>query len=394
MNKPFSDTGRTFPMPATSVNFSNGMIVTAEDLSAAMTYPVMLMQSVNRAVYGCGVACGFPLEPDPDLCGREERCDPCDDNSEMAYPSFTVQVGRGTAIDCSGMPVELCKPAKIDLGDRSCGCEVKEGKVCIYIRRVSAPQAARGDCCGGQTGVAQCSRMQDHVEIRAFPWDEPPDHACMHPMAEDNGDCGCNGDGNDNGGRGRSEQNSGSLREAVRDPEYRYPERDEICKCLLQCGDCDCCGEGWILLGCLTLCKGGIVSDSFENPYSHRKWIKTIECFCRKRKVEEQVEPEYYVQQDQSDAEVEFSSGRSPDYAVLWAEEPEPGFEEKLHDLIGDYKREATFVAAGATNLERLRHLLEVRQAYLQGAFGLKSPDVLRNYLRRIDEDLSKERKK
>ena len=397
MNKPFSRAGRTFPMPAVSVNFSNGMIVTAEDLRAAMAYPVALMQSVNRAVYGCGVVCGLWLEPDPDLCRCEKPCDPCKKDSPMAYPSFVVQVGRGAAIDCSGMPLELCEPVKVDLGDRSCGCDATEGEVCLYIRRVSAPDAARGDCCGSGGGTMQCTRSQDHVEIRAFPRDEPPEHACMHPFDNggDKGGCGCGGGDKEKGKQAHQEpiEPTAAKQEEECEPDKAKDRCGEVCDCLKQCGDCHCCGEGWILLGCLTLCKGGIVKDSFEDPYRHRKWIKTIDCHCRGENVHDTTVEEQEGKEQAPKTEAgDYDGGDAPAYVELWGQKTEPEFERKLHELIGNYRREGTFLAAGANTMERLRYLLEVRQPYLQSAFGLKSPEVLQDYLHRVKEEMKKQR--
>ena len=147
MTTAFSDPGATHPMSAESVNFKDGMIVTADDLRTAMHYPVALMQALNKAVYGCGVVCGFELKPDPELCGREGRCDTCKDDSEVTYPNFIVEVGRGTALDCYGLPIELCKPVRVDVSPETCGCDEKGGIVCLFIRRTSASEAPRGNCC-------------------------------------------------------------------------------------------------------------------------------------------------------------------------------------------------------------------------------------------------------
>ncbi|MCG6986334.1 MAG: hypothetical protein LJE61_14170 [Thiocapsa sp.] len=375
MNKPDSNLGRTFPMRAESVNFTDGMIVTADDLSTAMAYPIALMQSVNRAVFGCGVVCGFELKPDPDLCGKTERCDPCDDYSELAYPSFTVQIGRGTAIDCAGLPVELCKPVSFDLGDKQCGCDAREGKVCIFIRRLSSPEAPRGDCCGSADERVQCSRLQDHVEIRAFPMGEEPENACMYPFDDPNGNANGCGDSEPQGS-----DTSGTYSEAHRG--WRWPEHDETCKCLTTCSEFDCCGEGWILIGCLELCKGGILVDSFDNPYKNRKWIKTIECFCRR--VEDKQETEGYAARE----EEELNRG----YKKLQNRDIDPAFEEKVLALFENEERAYTILASGACNWEQVKILLEKRQPQVQKAFNLKTADRIQDYKAMVDEQIKKER--
>ena len=361
MNKPASNLGKTVPMKAESVNFTNGMIVTADDLSAAMTYPVALMQLVNRAVFGCGVVCGFELRPDPDLCGKTKPCDSCsDDSTVMAYPSLTVEIGRGTALDCSGLPVELCKPVRFDVGDEQCGCNPLEGKVCIFIRRVSSAEAPRGDCCGPTAGSVQCSRLQDHVQIRAFPADEGPEHACMHPFDSPGGkDEGC----------GNAEVDT--------QREKRWREHKEVCDCLTTCKDSDCCGEGWILIGCLELCKGGIVAESFgklredgseavlfdQPPYSNRKWIKTIECSCREVEVKKLEDSAYRVQQAEA--------------LALTDATPDPDIENKLKAIVENDSRVAILKLLGILNLEHFRWILKNKQELLKQACGLSTNEKL-----------------
>lgn len=289
MNKPST----LVPMRSTAVNFSHGMIVNETDLTAAMQYPVQLMQAVNRAVYGCGVVCGFWFDPDPDLCGATRTCDPCPDGSDntpdtgMAYPGFRLQVSRGTAIDCFGMPIELCEPAFVDVTPELCGCKGEDTVVCIAIRRTSAGEAPRGDCCS-DSGGTDCTRRRDHVELKAFPTDKWPEHICAH-LPEGKGKPGC---GYSGGQSGDYESAAASPDSSTR-PGTDRDEREEICGCLMKCDPCDCCGEGWVMLGCVTVCKTGIRVENFpqpredgsrggypKRPYLPRKFIKMIECLC------------------------------------------------------------------------------------------------------------------
>jgi hypothetical protein len=371
MNKPVNDLGKTFPMPAESVNFSNGMIVTADDLTTAMDYSVALMKSVNRAVFGCGVVCGFELKPNPGLCERIEPCDPCDKESKRAYPSFTIEIGRGTALDCSGLPVELCKPELFDLGDRKCGCDEKEGEVCIFIRRVSSPEAPRGDCCGSTGGPVQCSRVQDHVEIRAFPMGEAPEHACMHPFG-----------GPEDHGCGNSEPEGPDTSSTTDNLQHdqRWPERGEICKCLTTCRESDCCGEGWILIGCLELCKGGVVVDSFKNPYANRKWIKSIECFCRKVQVESP-NTDGYEEQDTVTLQ-------------LTNKTKDPDIKNRIKSIVQNEERAATFMLAGVINMEHFSLVLEKEQPRLQKVFGFSTPTKLEEWREATEVEIQKDRER
>jgi len=319
MNKLFSDPGATHPMSAESVNFKNGMIVTADDLSTAMHYPVALMQTLNKAVYGCGVVCGFKLEPDPELCGKTGRCDPCDENSAEAYPNFVVEVGRGTALDCYGLPIELCKPMPVDVSPETCGCDEKGGIVCLFIRRVSASEAPRGDCCAQADVPADCSRQRDHVLIKAFPQGQEPEHACMRSHMKD--------DGND--------------------------AQRKACSCLMECDDCECCGDGWVLLGCIELSQGGIVKTSLEDdkPYCHRKWIKTIEYLCRQEKPnltkEHEVSAQSAVPGD--DSELQYMRFKDKDIAT------------KIESIVSNEAHRKLFGVLHIQNTDHFIHVLETR---------------------------------
>lgn len=290
MNKPMSDTGFTFPTSAESVAFKNGMIVTADDLHTAMTYPIQLMQAVNRAVYGCGVVCGFKLGPDPELCERPpELCDPCKDESDsnpMVYANSILEIGCGTAMDCAGLPIELCKPVRVELSPETCGCDGENGSMCVLIRRVSGSEAPRGDCCSPAEGAIECSRSRDHVEIRAFPSDALPDDVCMRDFdTSDDEECV-----SFSSKRRTPEKTAGETNGKQNSADEA--KTDTLCDCLIDCGDCcGCCGDGWVLLGCVKLCDGKIIVDSLkpvsgahpnnpDSPYYPRKWIKTIECQC------------------------------------------------------------------------------------------------------------------
>ncbi|EEE36159.1 hypothetical protein RKLH11_3761 [Rhodobacteraceae bacterium KLH11] len=275
------------PMRSMAVNFTYGMIVNDTDLTAAMHYPVQLMQAVNRAVYGCGVVCGFMFDPDPDICGQIVDCDPCDpdgnSNGKKAYRGFKVQVGRGTAINCEGLPIEICEPAIVDVSPDPCAKKCEDDKdtswVCIVARRAEADEAPRSDCCSDDQEPS-CARKRDHVELRAFAPDKLPEFTCQYWPDKPGSACGC-GDG----------QNS-TVGGAARNPEDVHMD---MCKCLIQCDPCDCCGEGWVLLGCVEICETGVLVENFRQPgkyglgpypmapYKHRQMIKPIECMCRER---------------------------------------------------------------------------------------------------------------
>jgi hypothetical protein len=215
----------TKPTTIEAVTFRDGMIVTAEDLDAAMRYPKSLLLTVFRAYFGCGVVCGLGL--------RVKHID--------GQPSWVVCVDRGVAIDCHGYPIELCTAVELDLSPEPCACEPPPQRVCIAVRRVTSDEAPHDACtCDLDEPRFDCRRVRDYVVVKAFT--EPELYAL--------GDQVC-----------------------------RRTEGDEtaVCTALTACSAC-ACGESWILLGCVNLDKDqGIVG---EPDTSGRRWVKPVEALC------------------------------------------------------------------------------------------------------------------
>ncbi len=221
---------KTRQTDVTATLFSDGMVVTADDLATAMSYPIELMQTLIRAYFGCGVVCGFEVEKTSTFC---------------------VRVNVGTALNCHGHPLRLCASEDIDLTPDPCASEWPE-KVCIAISRATACEAPRadGDGCGqGAEGDCQHRRRRELIRIKVFCAEDLPKNLCRRKGTEDHW-----GDGVEPG-----------------DP----------CDCLKACSDCHCCGEAWVLLACVHYlrddkeCLVGIEIDD-----SRRKYVKPIECLC------------------------------------------------------------------------------------------------------------------
>lgn len=394
MSKHTSSPALTWPMTSAAVNFKNGMIVTAEDLEAAMHYPVALMQSVNRAVYGCGVICGFEIRPDPGLCGKtgtETICINGTDRQMELHRSFRVEVGRGTAMDCSGLPIELCKPLIVDLSPSSCGCDPKAGGcVCIMIRRIAAPEAPRGDCCGTPSGPLECSRLRDHVEIRGFPADQLPDHYCGRRIGIDAKDCGCIPPDDD-------DRDCGSDRHAT-EPDHN--RRGNPCHCLKDCDDCSCCGDGWVLLACLQVTSHGIVKwhddndDSWHdgNHVRGRKYVKTIECLCPPEPCEREKRrpnPRYPTTYGSNSTAAD-DSGRK---LLSVMAELDEDIEDRLDEIIDEPTHRKFFRAIPIRNLAQLEHMIETQADLLKEVntvFNRTNEHKLEAYLAATKEMLAK----
>lgn len=135
-----------------AVRFSDGMIVTAEDLGAAQRYPVSLLRTVLRAYFGCGVICGL------DLVLRDKA-------------PWQVTVTPGVAVDCAGLPLELCVPIDLDLSREACSYQSIPPIVHILIRRATSDEPADTPC-GCHSDLDdnrfECRRTREGVLLQAF----------------------------------------------------------------------------------------------------------------------------------------------------------------------------------------------------------------------------------
>lgn len=212
----------TRPTTIESVTFRDGMIVTADDLDAAMRYPTSLLLTVNRAFFGCGVVCGLELRP-------------------KSTGGWVLCVDPGVAIDCRGYPIELCSSVELDLSPEACACEPPPDKVCIAVKRTTSDAAPR-DACGCDLDAPQfdCRRVRDHVVVKVFT--EPEITALADRVCR-------------------------------RDPADATP----VCDALTACSSCSC-GASWILLGCVSLKKEeGIVGAP---DTSGKRWVKPVAALC------------------------------------------------------------------------------------------------------------------
>lgn len=241
------------------VKFRDGMIVTAEDLEAAMLYPSSMLHIVLRSYFGCGIVCGLDLKPDPKAGGAS---------------TFVVCLSKGVAFDCNGYPLELCGPVKLDLSPDACSCEDPPEEVCIAIRRVTSDEAPHDGCsCSTDDPRFQCSRVRDHVMVKAFLPDELVElNSCLcakpAPVGEDE-DCDDDDDVKEDGRDGSDGRG---------EPSGRPQALPGLCDCLTTCTDCGCCDESWILVGCVRLKQEGIV----RVDTSRRQYVKPIDCLCER----------------------------------------------------------------------------------------------------------------
>lgn len=271
-----------------AVVFTDGMLVTSDDLSSAMHYPLSVVQVLLRSYFGCGIVCGLdlanpaasggrPVRPAYGLAGAH-----ADDAGAAAKPAgqepqtphqthgqvapargFVVQIAPGVALGCDGYPIELCELVKLDLSPDPCGCPTDAEVVkYIAIRRTADKEApSRGCGCGAGGGdpAQQCSRLRDHVLIRAFD--------------------------------SKEDLPKGICRRADPKPQGQAAE-ETACACLKHCPDCDRCAEPWVLIGTVRLGDDGIADggindpDDSKLPEGGRRYVKPIACLCDAPKVQ------------------------------------------------------------------------------------------------------------
>ncbi len=241
------------PTSLQQVRFNDGMIVTAEDLQEATSYPLDVFRTLIRAFFGCGIVCGLKVE-----------------RSQAAGESWFVQIQPGVALDCHGHPIELCKPVKFDLNEAYI-CDSKPECVCIAIRRFTTGVSPRPNpsCSEEKGGQAyDCTRIREQVMIKVFDPVESSDgsmNICMGNL--DNKDLPCVGGQDSVSGGATAIQNEVPSQAQV---------LQEFCECSKACSNHECCGDAWVLLACIQLGDSGVVC--VENRL--RKYVKPIHCFC------------------------------------------------------------------------------------------------------------------
>lgn len=256
------------PASTEQVTFSDGMLVTAEDLDAAMHYPLAVVQVLLRSYFGCGIVCGLelsdPLAASSAGTGRAGGAAapqgiPAGAGNPDCPPErgFVVKIDCGVALGCDGYPIELCEPVKLDLSPDPCAPPTQAETVkYIAIRRVTASGAPQRSCgCGPSAEDAgqQCSRLRDHVLIQAFDEEALPAGICRRERVSAN---------------------------AAPD------EAESECACMKHCRHCDRCAEPWVLLGTVRLDDDGLVQGGINDANDGggrdggRLYVKPIACGC------------------------------------------------------------------------------------------------------------------
>ncbi|MFY2826013.1 hypothetical protein [Ruegeria sp. MALMAid1280] len=257
MTKSSSLTQVLRPMSLEYPAFRDGMILTADDLEAERAYHIGRSRMVNRAIFGCGIACGLEVHKTP----KDELITSC------------VCIRPGTAFDCAGDPFELCRPVKLDLDTDPCK---PASRVCIVIRRHPSPAPSERGCGCDNTSGEPPQRVREEVEIRVVDANELDwRDVCWSPPERER----------ERGKDDECEKKDDECDKKDEKEEHPFPH----CACLMECECCDPCGELWVLLACVDLrdrkdseCgpsdKGRRVIEEIDK--SGRRYIKPIRCLC------------------------------------------------------------------------------------------------------------------
>lgn len=145
--------GTAFVRPS----FFGGMLLTEDDLQAALDYERAKRRLTNRYVLGAGVVCGLDV-----------TCDPCDARKVVVAPGYAIECcGNDIVIDCAEPidVIDLARALRQKLG-KDCGepCD-QEGSAeyLLYVRYVEMPSDpvapyAQDDCA---TGDCEFSRVRE-----------------------------------------------------------------------------------------------------------------------------------------------------------------------------------------------------------------------------------------
>src|SRR5687768_13368847 len=138
---------KTQPGSTEAVQFSDGMLVTAEDLTAAMRYPLAVVQVLIKAWFGCGIVCGLDLtNPAAGKTGETASGDRATTGATPGKvppecdPNFILTVEKGVALGCDGYPIEICGPLKLDLTPDPCRLDRRSKTMFVATRRVTAAE--------------------------------------------------------------------------------------------------------------------------------------------------------------------------------------------------------------------------------------------------------------
>ena len=223
----------TVPASVQKVRYTDGMLVTAEDLDVAMRYPVDVFRVLARSFFGCGIVCGLEMKI----------------ASENDPGNYLVKISKGVALDCYGNPIELCQDITLDLSPEPCHDNTQLEKLCIAVRLTDSLEQPRpqDECTpNASSGNYQCTRIREQIQIKVFTEDGVPTNTCALP--------------------GQVEY------------QHNNVDIDKLCDCFKQCPD-QCCGEGWVLLGCVK--RTNCMLSKLEDAMYSRKYVKPIRCICQ-----------------------------------------------------------------------------------------------------------------
>jgi len=145
-------------------NFSEGLLLEADDLNAGVSYTRDLTRLLFRSLFGCGVICGLTVKAKLICKGSK----------------LLISVDRGLALDCMGNPLEVAEPQSFELDS-----ECKDFKPALWVALCYSEKCCRPrdvSCSQDGDGQSKPTRVRDAYEIRIYA--SLPKCACQCPVPD------------------------------------------------------------------------------------------------------------------------------------------------------------------------------------------------------------------
>jgi hypothetical protein len=200
--------------------YKAGLLLEADDLTAAVEYTRNMSRLLFRSLFGCGVICGLDVTAQL-TCNRTR---------------IEVSVSPGIGLDCEGNPIHVPKAFKIVYDAKCDPLPEKLWVTLCYIQQCCAPRDI--SCSADDDGHPVQTRVIDGFEVRLYARQPSCACSCLEPP-EDNGTTPdpCCAD--------TTPQAAPAEAQAAAEPAENAAQNPPICECFYdhwngKC-ECDCC---------------------------------------------------------------------------------------------------------------------------------------------------------
>jgi hypothetical protein len=143
--------------------YKAGLLLEADDLTAAVEYTRNMSRLLFRSLFGCGVICGLDVTAQL-TCNRTR---------------IEVMVGPGIGLDCEGNPIHVPKAFKIVYDAKCDPLPEKLWVTLCYIQQCCAPRDI--SCSVDEDGHPVQTRVIDGFEVRLYARQPSCACSCLEP---------------------------------------------------------------------------------------------------------------------------------------------------------------------------------------------------------------------